>query len=205
VIARFDTGDPLAVEKTFGRGSVILAATACDTDWCDLPLDPSYVPLMRELVLSAAVTPAPPRNVAVGAPLVALLPANAIGSAATFVDPDGVEHAVTVASRDGAGWVEYRDTARPGVYTLRSSGGALPFVVTAAREESDITPLPGDRLAAVAREAGAAIVTSGDQYAALDQTRRFGREVWRPVFWCVVGLLFTEIFLQQWFTRRKAA
>jgi hypothetical protein len=61
VVARFEDGAPALVERTVGKGRVLLWASTLDAWWTDLPLDPSYVPLVRQLVTHAArFVPAPP-------------------------------------------------------------------------------------------------------------------------------------------------
>lgn len=205
VLARLENGDPFLVEKSLGRGRVILAATACDADWNSLPLDPSYVVLMRELTASAAIVAPPPRNVPAGAPLTLTLPEAAAGSKVTVIDPAQQEHEVVAEARDGAATAEYRGSGRPGIYTFHTPDESVPFVVTAGREESRLAAIEPSRLDALAQAAGAAVISSGAAYSSLDQARRFGREIWRPVFIAVVALLFAELFLQQWITRKRPA
>ena len=52
---------------------MILAATAADADWSDLPTRPMFLPLIQRLVTYAATHATPPRNVPAGQPMLARL------------------------------------------------------------------------------------------------------------------------------------
>ncbi|HEX5177086.1 MAG TPA: hypothetical protein VFV83_08660, partial [Chthoniobacteraceae bacterium] len=41
------------------------------------------------------------------------------------------------------------------------------------------------------------------EFRALDQTRRFGREIWKPLLWSLLGMMFVEMVVQQRFARRR--
>ncbi|HYV98150.1 MAG TPA: VWA domain-containing protein [Gemmatimonadaceae bacterium] len=51
VIARFDDGLPAIVERRESAGRVVMLAVPLDADNGDLPLQPTFLPLMRRLVL----------------------------------------------------------------------------------------------------------------------------------------------------------
>jgi hypothetical protein len=52
VIARLDdaAGSPLAARRSFGAGDVLFWYTSADTRWTDWPKDPSFLPVMNEMV-----------------------------------------------------------------------------------------------------------------------------------------------------------
>ena len=43
-------GDPLVVEEPIRRGRVVLVATSAEPSWTAMPLWPSFVPLVQEIV-----------------------------------------------------------------------------------------------------------------------------------------------------------
>lgn len=49
VLARFEDGSPALIEKSHGRGKVLLYTTTFDAGWNDLPLAPLYLPLVRQM------------------------------------------------------------------------------------------------------------------------------------------------------------
>jgi hypothetical protein len=57
VTGRFDTGDPWAVERSQGRGRVLLLAAALDARAGTLPVNPDFVPLTHEWIFHLAAAP----------------------------------------------------------------------------------------------------------------------------------------------------
>ncbi len=51
VLARFDDGLPAMIERRVGSGLVLMLATPLDAQNGDLPLQPAFLPLVRQLVL----------------------------------------------------------------------------------------------------------------------------------------------------------
>ncbi len=49
VLARFDTGEPALVEKSAGRGRVVVFASTLDLSWNDLPLKPIFLPFVHQM------------------------------------------------------------------------------------------------------------------------------------------------------------
>ena len=62
-------GDPLVVEAPIHRGRVVLVATSAEPAWSALPLWPSFVPLVQEIVAWCARGQLQQRNLMVGEPL----------------------------------------------------------------------------------------------------------------------------------------
>ena len=188
-----DNGAPLLAERRCGEGRVLVCATACTPAWGNLPLRPSFVPLMHELTAWLAATVAPPRNLAPGTVLQAVLPA--AGGVAVLTTPDGERHDVAVVARDGGGGLSWEDTRRPGVYTVEGQGQTIHVVVQGAASEHD--PATHDRAGAarIAAELGATLVADASELLAHERERRSGVELW-PWFWgLLLVLLFAEIAL----------
>jgi len=68
-------GDPLIVEQPVHRGRVVLVATSADASWTAMPLWPSFVPLVQEIVAWCAGGQLQQRNIMVGEPLDAAITA----------------------------------------------------------------------------------------------------------------------------------
>ena len=202
VMARLETGDPLIVQRPFGDGLVIQVATACDADWSNLPMRPSYLPLMQQLIATMASQVTPPCNIKAGEPVIAVLPGDTTGVPLSLVTPDGTRHTVRPVVRGTRSLVQFGRTRQPGIYTLTGPDAqGLHFVSQTSREESDPRLLDREQIEKLAVDLGAELVASGAEYAELDKTRRHGREVWRFLLFGVMGLMFAELILQQRFTR----
>ncbi len=203
-LARLENGDPFLVEKPFGEGRVIQCSTALDADWSNLPMRPTYLPLLQRLSVYLASTIYPSRNLDVGKPLIALLPAADAGKKATITNPDGAAVEVLIVKKGERGVVEFGKTQRPGLYTLTAAGGQpVHYVVNASRRESDLQRLSDAEIADFAKQHGVAVVHNGAEYKALDQSRRFGTELWKPILWALLGMVFVEVVVEQKFAGRR--
>jgi len=202
VMARLETGDPLIVERPFGDGLVVQVATACDADWSNLPMRPSYLPLMQQLMTTMASQVTPPCNIKTGEPAIAVLPGDSAGAPLSLTTPAGTRHTVRPVARGTHSLVQFGRTRRPGIYTLTGPGAKrLHFVAQTSREESDPRLLDREQMQELAADLGAELVGSSAEYVQLDKTRRHGREVWRFLLFGAMGLMFAELILQQRFTR----
>jgi Aerotolerance regulator N-terminal/von Willebrand factor type A domain/CARDB len=204
VLARLDVGGPFLVEKRFGKGRVIECATACDDAWSNLPMRPFYLPLMQRLVTYAAASVEPPRNVDVGKTLTAFLPRSLAGMNAVLTDAEGARHEIPIQDKGLRGVAEWSLTDRPGLYVLEPPGAQpIHFVVNTSRRESELKLLSEDALQKVAQQMNAAVVHSWQDYTDLDAQRRYGREIWRNLFWAMLAFMLAELMLEQYFTRKK--
>ncbi len=204
VVAKLESGDPFLVEKRYGAGLVIQCATPVDGDWSNLPARPFYLPLMQQLVTYLASTVYPPRNVDVGKPLAAIFAKEHAGKSVTLRDPSGAEHKIDIVDRGERALAEFTDTARTGLYIMNAPDDEpIHFVVNTTREESDLRRWDASDVEAMAEDLGASFARSAEAYSEIDQHRRFGREIWRPIFWAVLALAFLELWLQQRIANRK--
>lgn len=204
VLARYSNGDPFLVEKKFGDGSVIFCTTPASAEWSNMPMRPFYLPLMQQLVTYLASKFDPPRNVDVGRPLVAALPAKFADKTLELTDPEGAKHKLKAAASAGRSLVQFDQTKRPGLYLLETPDKSLiHFVVNTTRTESDLAQLSAEEIKAVAKPWNATVVKSWDEYKSLEQRRRFGREIWRPFLWALLVLIFLELWLEQRVSRSK--
>jgi hypothetical protein len=203
-LARLETGDVFLVEKSFGEGHVIACATALDADWSNLPMRPFYLPLLQRLSVYLASTIYPPRNLDAGRPLVAFFPAGDAGRNATLTTSEGATIELPIVKKGTRGVAEFGHTEAPGVYTLRSPGGPpVHYVVNASRRESDLQRLTGNEIADLAKQHGFALVHNGAEYKSLDRSRRYGREMWKPLLWSLLGVVFLEMVIEQRFARAR--
>jgi hypothetical protein len=207
LVASLDSGDPWLVEKSFGKGRVMLCATPADADWGNLPTQPFFLPLMQRLVTYLAVSVTAPTNLQTGEPLLLSLPASEAGRNRMVIDPAGNQKPVTPRKEGENAILEYPDTAQPGIYTILppegSQEGPAKFAFNFNRLESDLTPLSEQEVQDIAAGLNASVVKSREEYLSLDKLRREGQEIWKPLLWGLLLFLFAEIFLQQWMARRS--
>jgi len=151
------SGDPLVVEEPIGRGRVVLVATSADTTWNYLPLWPSYVPLVQEMLNFLVGAQVQRRNVAVGEPLAGTLPSTAGEAPLVVRDPRGHSEPVRPRRESGLNVWSYTDTLISGIYlvgrTEPSDVHRAPpvsrtdaFAVNVDPTESDLAPITAEQL-----------------------------------------------------------
>jgi hypothetical protein len=93
-------------------------------------------------------------------------------------------------------------TRRPGVYTMTTpNAGAIHFVASTSREESNLTMLDEAKLKTLADGLSANVAASPDTYLEQERLRRHGREIWQYVLLGLLAFMFLELVLQQRFSR----
>lgn len=201
ILARQESGDPFLVEKGVGEGKVIVASTAVDADWSNLPLRASYLPMLQRLSVYLASTVYPPRNLEVGRSIAAFLPPAHAGKKAIVTAPDGTKAEVAVVKKGTRGVVEWGQTQQPGLYTVLPPDAQPPlhYVVNASRKESDLERLTPEEITEFGKANGVSIVRSEAEYKQTEHERRYGREVWKTLLWALLALALGELFLQQKF------
>jgi len=205
-LARLETGDAFLIEKIYGNGRVLFCATACDDAWSSLPLRPFFVPFSQRLCTYLASSVMPPRNLGVNEKAVAHFPAEQAGQEVVVTDTENEQHTLPIELRGGRGVATFEETARPGLYTLQGpKGEAIHFVVNTRRSESDLKQLTLEERREVAAAMNADLVQDLGEYRDLDHTRRFGQEIWKPIFALVLFFLFFELWLERRMARQRVS
>jgi uncharacterized membrane protein len=162
-LLRFEGGAPALVEGKLGEGRVLVYASSIDRDWNDLPIQPVYLPLMQQaaryLARSPLEEPDPPILVGQGHEI-----GLTNGDSRVEVSlPSGARRLFDkerVAGRRALGFAE---TEEAGIYRVSVAGAdgvmrprpSASFAVTLDPAESDPTPLPPARVAALKTGGGA--------------------------------------------------
>jgi von Willebrand factor type A domain/Aerotolerance regulator N-terminal len=184
VLARFDDGLPALLERQEGAGRVILDVMPLDATSGDFPIQPTYLPFLRGMVLYAAgnaavplwrttgdgwLVPTSAHNPVVRAPSGKLLRPDAAG-------------AMTAVTLDEAGFYS--------VYEGRPSGDPLAIVaVNPPARESDLTQMaPGEMLVGVGQDSVQASVLSAATLAEAEGRQR----IWRTLLLLAAVLLVVE-------------
>jgi hypothetical protein len=200
-------GDPLIVEQPMHRGRVVLVATSADTSWTAMPLWPSFVPLVQEMVAWLVGLQSQQRNVLVGQPIEVSLAAAAEDVPLTLRFPDGRDHKAQLPADGESGKLLVADTVQSGVYTLRLGpppGPSQSFAVNVDTVESDLAPLDPETLRNEVWPGIPFVHRTSWQDAGRPQAMgpRHGH-VGLPavLLYAVLGLLFLEILLAWRFGR----
>ncbi|MBX7168438.1 MAG: BatA domain-containing protein [Pirellulales bacterium] len=149
VALAFSSGDPVIVETPRYRGRCLLVTTSADTTWNSMPLWPSYVPIVQELLVASLAGRATELNVQVGETIGSTVAGLGGDALVSLAGPDGELSQVRLETRGDRGEWSYAETLTSGAYTASlPQGTAHRFAVNVPIEESDLTPLVAGELRA---------------------------------------------------------
>jgi hypothetical protein len=205
-MARFSNGDPAFVERQVGLGHVILAASSAGAVWNQLPLKPSYVPLVYQTLSYLGQGATSHRNLRQDEPLFLSLPLGDANKSVRVTAPDGRTTAQNNMMDARGVTFTYANTEAAGIYKVTVAGSSTSdaFAVGLPAGESNLAstdPLQASRIAGLPESAITVANDPAHIQAAVNRARH-GTEVWRPLVWLVIALLFVEIMLAQMFGRR---
>jgi hypothetical protein len=205
IMVRLNNQEPALVERKVGQGRVVICATSADARWSQLPLKPSFVPLLYTLAGHAGQGTGTKRNLKLGEPITTILPIADADHNVTLTLPDGKTISQKATTTPQGVTVQFPPVETAGIYHLKVDGSSDTdtFAVGLPEDESDLRaqdPTIGAQNAGISR--GVAFVKSSRELAASIRRSRYGSEIWRPLIWAVVALLFVESMLAQRFGRR---
>lgn len=140
-LLRLTNGEPLAVEKSFGRGRVVVQSVPLRLQWSTLARSQAFVVMVRDWLDYLAQPRATRYNLAPGDPI-SIHVADAQAREAMLSTPHGDEIELTAdATSEGVVFRSSR-TILPGDYALSMglAGDVIPFHVSRDPQESDLTP-----------------------------------------------------------------
>ncbi len=136
VLARFDEGDPVLVEKAVGKGKMIVFASSLDPVWTDFPLRSAYVPFWYRVAQYTASWQSAPAALRINRALpVEASTGEEPGSSGSWnvIDPNGQR--VLGLDEDDPDFILLKT---PGHYEIRSNKSTDWVAVNTPPEESDL-------------------------------------------------------------------
>jgi hypothetical protein len=214
-LAEYVSGWPLLVETPRQarerRGRVILITTPLDVDWGNLPFSNFYLPFTQSLMrylCGGGVAEAAERNLTPGEPVVATLGASPLNRTVTLLRPGAQQPTPLELTRFGdQAEVRYADTREPGEYRMAITEEGRPpytvhYVVTASRDESDLTQLTDDAWATLRQRLGFRRLDTADEpIAAAMSASRDGRQMWSILLCAVLVLAVLELAMARAYSR----
>lgn len=188
VLARFDDGLPAIIERRVGDGRVVLLAAPLDAQSGDFPLQPAFLPFVRQLMLHASGRDATPlwRT-----------------TADNWSLPEGLKDPVVRApndallrpKRDSLGSaVPLADAGLYSAFAGSASGEPSALVaVNVPTNESDLTPIDPKELLLGVRQSDQAAATSTAPPTTYELERR--QNNWRLLLIVVALALVSETFM----------
>jgi von Willebrand factor type A domain/Aerotolerance regulator N-terminal len=212
VLARLDLGEPWLVERSAGRGRVLVVATSIDAEGGTLPVNPDFVPLAHEWIFHLAGG-GDSLLVRAGEPLVFPLEASPPEDVKVLAveTPSGRKRQAEVVRHRGLARARFDDTSESGIYRLSllpdPPGGVMYGAVARDERESDMTPLDPSEAAKLAEGWPFEYVSGAKEWElGLFAAERGSRqEVWRMLILAALAGLCLEIYLTRRLVRVQAA
>jgi len=197
------TGDPLLVEKTLGRGHVLLFTSTADREWTNLAVNPIY-PILLQQMVTYLTRQEHERSFTVGEPIQLVLPRQSMRSNVMFRDPTGKDHPIQVTERNGQRIIAHERPDVTGFYEARYAAGMSPLVtaVNVDATESDVQSLVGSQLTTAFKTVPVRILAWGEDMDLAIRASRVGHELWRVLLTIGLAVLVLESFLAHRFSRR---
>lgn len=201
---------PAFVERSYGKGRVIVAAIPADADWTDFSAGLGYIPFLQEMVRYLAPGDASAGVVRVGEPLKAEIDLTKTDLNADLAMPGDRKLSVQAAPIEGSSeesrWqLEQKTTPKQGFYefTLTNKDATKSQVLFAA----NVDPSEGDLKRANKDEMEKDLKDAGVTFVEGNSTSIGGigaqMEMWKYLLWILVGLLLGEQVLGWFFGLRR--
>ena len=210
VLARLEGGEPALVEHAVGEGRVLVWTSTLDRFWNDLALQPVFLPFVHRVLRHVTRYREPERWVTAGGvvelgPLVTGGVSSTVDGEWVLVTPGGDRRPIEKAA-EGPTWIPLEETGFYQIEPLEGGGRAVAVAVNASLEESDLSPVPPERVveAVVGAEAAAPETESATGAADAVAGETPGRrELWWPLLLLAALVLVAESVLANRWTRRR--
>ncbi len=195
ILARFENRDPAVIEKSIGKGRLIILASGWSPADSQLARSSKFMPLMSALLDGPNAGPDLSANWLVGERVP--LPEGAVA----VRKPDGSTTQLT------RGTSTFSETDAPGIYAIETAKGPREFAVNLDPLESKTAPLNVETLEQFGcRLAKSASHTEGErevqrqmQIAELEGRQK----LWRPLILAAISVLIVETWLAGWLGQRR--
>jgi len=196
------------MERPWGLGRVILFSSTGDTAWNDLPVRPSFVPLVHRALGAIVQRQDEGLNIRVGEKFARRVNLEYLDKDAMFFKPrqtDAVRDLRRIEMVNGWPLLQYDQTDFAGIYeaTVADPALALKFAAQPDASESSLDELSPAQLGTLKNVAHVIPWTPNFSLKGLVEKSRTGLEFWLPLVALALMVGLVETFLGQWFSRSK--
>lgn len=209
MILRLEQGAPLALERTVGKGRLIIQSIPLGVRWSNFPVTHSYVAMVHEWLWFLTEPGMTRRNLNAGELISQPFAAIDKAGPATIIAPDKVETPVPGIRHRGENIYQFADTFLPGAYSLEAPMPndelkTFAFHVRRDPAESDLTAMAGEDWRAkpiadlVRLDQGALSIPEDSRFVAPSEP------IWERLLLAMVCVMLLETCVALWITQRRA-
>ncbi|HSI09037.1 MAG: BatA domain-containing protein [Rariglobus sp.] len=201
VALRLADNSPVIVERTVGKGRVVLFAAPPIPSWTNLPLHPAFVPLVHRLYAGTARASTLKLNLAPGDAFQAPVPIDQLNRDVYVRAPGEDSKPVAIGRTELVGTqavLRVRNTSAAGRYTVYVGQTERPdfvFAVQSPAAESELKSAPADILTTTVAPATGAPVASTPPAAAPAKPLLTAQQLWLIALIAAGFLSLTELML----------
>ncbi len=201
-ILSFTTGQPVALEKRFGRGRVVLWSTTADPEWNNFQWDSGFM-ILHQILQHLTPDTRWRFNRLVNSQTSLPVSASQINSMYILERPDGTTQDMKPeALSDGRTGLPLQDLSRQGVYRLNLAGQSQHQVVANVDvHESDLAHLPEEEMRAALGGAPVVLANGFDGLQAQLKQQQAAGGWARNLLFITLALVLLETFLAWYFNR----
>lgn len=209
VVVNYGDGAPAVMERTWGRGRVILFSSSANTAWNDMPLHPAYLPLVDRTLGAVLDRQNEQLNVPVGSVFELVCSQDWVGTSALIARAGGSKES---ASLRRVGMVENipllrfddTDTAGPYEATVKTDPPTvIDFAVQANPVESNLEGLSPSQLDSLGLVAQVVHWTPETRLDKQISQNRTGTEIWRTLAILAIVAACVEMLMGGIFSAAK--
>ena len=198
VICKFSTGRPAIVERSLGKGRVMLLASGIGRDWGDFIWKPTFLIFTRRVADYLMRREGEGLNLGVYEMASRFQRGGSAAAPVSVSDPAGGTTLAEVESAVGGTRVQYAAVNRPGVYRLLTEQQVVgQFVANVDARESDIGLPPMGLIGTPLRLVSATNLTSEAE------TPASGSEIWMTCLKAALILMLAEALFVLWIELRE--
>lgn len=205
-LARWDDIDrtPAVLERSYGRGRVLLIPTTADRAWTDWPTEPTWLLSMREAGVRIAHPGVEGLNLEAGQAIVIPIGTGRAEDPEIRLPGSEAPSPLTVRIDDGPRTFLHEATATGGIYTVtwkdeRAKVVTRRIALNPALPESDLDPLERPSIDDLLGPMRPTVTHHSDLNRLIEGE---GREIWRTLVTLAVVLLLVESVLMVWVGRQ---
>lgn len=195
---------PLACERSFGQGKVLLVGTSADASWNYLVYTSEYPILVQELLHWLVGAPDRGVNLTIGARF--QQPVLLSSQYLLLRRPDFSKVRLAPTPQGNLWQIAYDQADRQGIYEVDTTAEVMPrrrFVVNLTATEGDLARLDRDRFKTELRQAGVSVWEPDKAIRRAVEARYSVKEYAWLFLWIVLALLAVETLLATRFGRRR--
>ena len=211
-LARFNSGKPALLEKSFGAGKVLLSAAPLEESEGDLVIHPFFVPLVnRSVEYLGSDLSRLDEEILVDAKIIRELPVDLAGKRIELVDPSMKRVALQPSFSGGEQtdrlMVRIEDTSIPGIYSILSRSSTAEeelvdrFAVNIDTRDSGPEKIERSEVDRKLEGLSVLYINPQDDLEKSILQSRYGKELWKTFLWIALGLLAVEMYLSR--SRKK--